>query len=136
MTRNDFSKSAIGKTFKVIALNSKGRQALTDVWHDEPSDVENELVEMKSYLTNSKYFLTFYIKPAISEKIDEVSKLSMKKAHKLGIKEYNAKMQADLLRKKLTIGAVLDSIVKNLKKYGATLFDVEIEVLNEEEKLL
>lgn len=126
--QNIKSELAFGKKFFIKSLNDKGWIAVNKLLAEKVMPAEQELIEIKLESEQPLIISYFVKKQEFLSKIDDISKETNKRARKMGIKNYNVKMQAEMLKKNMTIYNVLEAILKALKKYGATLFDVEIEV--------
>lgn len=120
---------AFGKTFVLTALNDQGHKALLKILDDKPSEAEARLVKMVKKYDEP---LTVHVHITKEEFIKQIEDASHKTAERLGRlqKRYNVDLQVHMLMKQMTIKNVLNSIVKSVNKVGATLFDIQIEVMD------
>lgn len=129
--KNKFaSASAFGKTFILEALNEKGDHALIEVVKEEVKPEEAALVK-RNILGPGK--VSYYItdesfKKRITEVSEAAGKEFQKKAKLFGIKKYDVDLQTQKLIEQMTTYNVLEAILKQLKKHGATLYDVQISI--------
>jgi hypothetical protein len=125
--RNKFSSQlAFGKKFFLKALNEKGEMAIRKMLEDKPSAAESELIKISKEQDKPLTISYLITNEEFKQKIEDVSEESAKKARRVGIKKYDVKLQVEMLKKNMTTYNVLDAIYKNLSKYGATLFDIEV----------
>lgn len=107
------SGSALGKTFYLVAMNPAGEAALKAVLQEEDSEKEKVIMQ-KAKSSDKPLSVVLYFTPA-------------------------AKLMAEHPRlaakfRPFTVQNVLERILKRLKEYNATLFDVEIQILEAEIK--
>ena len=103
------SESIVNKKVIITALNRKGQNALIRVLEHPYTEKEKSIINIEKLddepLKVSIHFTTIMQKFAVQPKTQN-------------------------LFKPFSIGAVLEQIVKTLEEYGASLYDVDIEVQN------
>lgn len=110
---NVVSSSAMGRTFYLRALNDKGEIALSQVLQEEDSEKE-KIIMQKAKSSEKPLSIVLYFTPA-AKLMSEHPRLAAK------FRPY-------------TVHNVVERIIKKLDEYGATLFDVSIEVYDGDKK--
>jgi hypothetical protein len=133
---------AYGRTFRLRGITENGLRAIAELADEEPSIEQAELVMMQyvdeatiDYTVQSEAFHRKIL--AVSDKLMQSgqARTLMRLGRLRKSKEEIKQMVIEQLIGKMTVYAVLDSIVKNLKKeHNATLYDVEIIVFDEGEE--
>lgn len=108
---NVASSSAMGRTFVLTALNEKGEAALLQVLEEKDSEREKVIMQ-KAKGSNKPLSVVLYFTPAAK------------------VMASHPRLAAKF--KPYTVHNVIERIVKRLNEYGANLFDVSIEVFDED----